>query len=497
MKEKIIEKEIKKAQKKGIYNPKLKLGIVALILVIGTVIGISYAYYTGTANNTLTIKGTVSKKIMVRVEAGEHGTVESMKYATAQTDYNSAATFTLKPNEGYQYKNVTCKETNNSSTDVTSKVTSSYNKSNNTLTITPRTSKDVTCTVEFERVRTLEEIKTDIIKTAKSGTPNFSTGCPTNGDTTCSGVYKMTDYNDINNLNTKTGTSYYFRGKVDNYVKFGQGTTKNSPNSKTDLIWRIVRVNGDGSIRLVLDNDLGASDFNRPGTANKYAGYTYDNEQPCTNSSPCTGKDIATNNEESIGTTDHGGTNSTIKKKLEAWYYDNLKSYDSYITYGTYCNDTSYGSGSVNYGAYQRLQANSSSVTPQLTCPDPKARSGTQSSDDVDSNGYHTYGGVYKLKIGLLSADEIVLAGFKPTSSSPYPTTSNYLYYTGSYYFWSSSPVSSNTDRAYVYYGYLVNRSLSSYNVDTTSGVRPVINLKTDNLNATGEGTKENPFVIK
>ncbi len=76
----------KKAQKKGIYNPKLKLGIIGLILVIG----VSYAYYTKTATNTLTINATVSKKIKVTVNSGGNGTVSS---SPQTVDYGTQATF--------------------------------------------------------------------------------------------------------------------------------------------------------------------------------------------------------------------------------------------------------------------------------------------------------------------------------------------------------------------------------------------------------------------
>ncbi len=231
MKEKRIEKEIKKAQKKGIYNPKLKLGIVALILVIGTVIGVSYAYYTGTANNTLTISGTVSKRINIRVEAGEHGAVESMDIATKQTDYGTSAKFKLTPAEGYQYKEVTCTDSN--------KVTPIYDRSNNTLTITPKTINNVSCTVIFTKVvKLVDEIKK--ANTIRIATPGENL--------VWNGLYKRT----TNNKN-----SYYFRGAAENnYVKFGLGTTIDSPNHPTDLIWRIVEINEDENILLVLNTLL-------------------------------------------------------------------------------------------------------------------------------------------------------------------------------------------------------------------------------------------------
>ena len=479
MKEKRIEKEIKKAQKKGIYNPKLKLGIVALILVIGTVIGVSYAYYTGTANNTLTISGTVSKKIKVTVTSSGYGSVTG---SPKTIDYGTQAAFTMSPNAGYQYKSVNCNYNSNTS------------HSGNTLYITPKTSKDVTCTVEFEEIPYL---RTKILKANTSkgtiSSDNFKTGCPTSSSDSCSGVYEMEDYNSSTSLNYDNpgGTSYYFRGEAkNNYVQFA------------NKIWRIVRINGDGSIRLVLDGDIGESKFNNTDNAssvnkNKYVGYTYDNGTPCTNASPCKSVDIATNVEEQMGTTDHGGENSTIKKYLEKWYYDNLRNYDDKIAYGIYCNDTSSISeqGELYYGVYQRLWKIPSSITPQLTCPDPESVDDTASSDIY--NGNHTYGGVYKLKIGLLSADEIVLAGFQPTNSIPYVTDSNYLYYGGSAYFWSSSPYMSYTVDVMLFSGYLYVRDLITDHMSDPDDVRPVINLTKYVIWSGGNGTKESPFVIK
>ena len=61
------------------------------------------------------------------------------------------------------------------------------------------------------------------------GVPNFRENA-----TTDVGMYAYPD---------RYGTSYYFRGIAeDNYVNFA------------GMIWRIVRINGDGTIRLVLDD---------------------------------------------------------------------------------------------------------------------------------------------------------------------------------------------------------------------------------------------------
>ena len=63
-------------------------------------------------------------------------------------------------------------------------------------------------------------------------TPDFSKVATTN-----EGLFKAQD---------DLGISYYFRGAVDNnWVKFGKDS------SGKDIYWRIIRINGDGSIRII------------------------------------------------------------------------------------------------------------------------------------------------------------------------------------------------------------------------------------------------------
>lgn len=62
-------------------------------------------------------------------------------------------------------------------------------------------------------------------------TPNFSVTSEQEGT---NGIYAAED---------DLGTSYYFRGAVENnYVKFN------------NIYWRIIRINGDGTIRIILDS---------------------------------------------------------------------------------------------------------------------------------------------------------------------------------------------------------------------------------------------------
>ena len=59
-------------------------------------------------------------------------------------------------------------------------------------------------------------------------------------------------------INDNTGTSYYYKNNAENnYIKIN------------DLLFRIIRINGDGTLRLILNNSIGESSF---GNSNNYDG---------------------------------------------------------------------------------------------------------------------------------------------------------------------------------------------------------------------------------
>ena len=100
-----------------------------------------------------------------------------------------------------------------------------------------------------------------------------------------------------------------------------------------------------------------------------------------------------------------------------------------------------------------------------------------------------TYGGSYRLKAGLITADELVLAGENPgvtTDSYLNPGDSEMRYL-------SMSPAVFATGYANVWYEY---DNLSYNNVDNYFAVRPVINVTTENGFTSGDGTLENIYVI-
>ena len=286
------------------------------------------------------------------------------------------------------------------------------------------------------------------------------------------------------------GTSYYFRGAVkNNYVQFA------------NKCWRIVRVNGDGSIKLVLHNDNTSSSSSPCAASNnsttaafaRYSGSTYNTAfNSSYNDNAYVGFMYGTAGSSDYAST-HANTNkSDILKNLETWYNNNLKTYESKLADTIWCNDKStvsgglgYGTNATDYGAYNRL---ASTKQPTLKCPNDN-NGGKLSKFTVDDttngNGNLTY------KIGLLTADEIAFAG----SISGYYNRSTYLQEnTGTTWWWSLSPDHFYGGNAFVWgvgSGYL-NGGV----VDGGGGLRPAISL-ISSTSVTGNGTSDNPYVVK
>ena len=291
------------------------------------------------------------------------------------------------------------------------------------------------------------------------------------------------------------GTSYYFRGAVkNNYVEFA------------NKCWRIVRVGGDGSVKLILHND------NRTGAANPCASANNSTSAAFARYTGTTYKSAFNENYDdnayvgfkygTVGASDyasaHANTNkSTILTNLETWYNNNLKTYADAIADTVWCNDktsvtdTSYNPyrgylvNNVNgygyaknvtyYGATQRLVSTSKSAGgtgPSLKCNGELSK--------ITS------------KIGLITADELALAGYAYNIGN----TTTYLQENATdIWWWSLSPGIFNGSRAVVWSVISSSGYIDSYNVDYTYGVRPSISLKST-TNATGNGTSDSPYII-
>ena len=250
-------------------------------------------------------------------------------------------------------------------------------------------------------------------------------------------------------------------------------------NTTEDIVWRIVRINEDGSVRLITENPVGSSAYNAIYRDNAYAGYMYG----ATGSS--TYKETHKNT-----------NNSTVKTYLDNWYKTNLNGYTSYMsTTAGFCNDRSiaptsktwsnddtalgYERKTTYYGAYNRLFK---LKQPQFKCPQTNDLFTTTTSQK--GNKTLTY------PIGLLTADEISYAG-----STYFKSDDNYLdttaYWTMSPRQFSGSTAEEDNDL------YIFDEALSGTIPGVIFGVRPVINLSDDVGVVIGDGTKDSPYVVK
>ena len=426
-------------------------------------------------------------------------------------------------------------------------------------------SKRTKCNVYFKK----EPISNIIAQLDTSGR------CPTmNAD----GSVNVTDGEDTYGYLCKAkdayGDSYYYRGNVtNNYVKFA------------GFYWRIVRINGDSTVRVIYDGTsahatgdgsadriIGKSAFNKDAYDNADVGYMYGNSdivEPSEYSSEFLEKkdtlyiskeytfdkntrlftlknpiqvlgsnlttdyigyyytDAPTSVPSSVSklykimgvTTDdfkyvgikydyvYYGTSSkevaqtntndsTIKTYIDNWYKTNIvgTTNEQYLADNVFCNDRSISSdkpdryNNLGYGTnatayrWQDRPWDSGGYNSSMRLICPQKNDAFTVNDTTNGNGALTY------PVGLLSEDEIVLAG-------GWTINRGYYLYSGQIW-WTSSPYFFN-------YGAWVRYVYSNGDLDYVddpvnydySGVRPVFNLKAEVL-AQGSGTASDPYRI-
>ena len=360
------------------------------------------------------------------------------------------------------------------------------------------------------------------------GTPTFA-----NGATTNEGMYATDD----DYTATTEMKSYYFRGAVNNnWVKFGKYSS-NGPvrgyysststsnykeynsleecnsasnynyncsyawNENDDIYWRIIRINGDGSIRLLYTgttdpktissvigsngvhtikerNYIGIGVFNIRTKENYKAelvGYMYTEGMQHGNS-----------------------TSSYIKNALENWYaVTTLKDNPLVSEDQIFCNDRSASKTNVAYsttnyttlsswnsrgedyyyGAYGRLVKSNS---PILTCP--------TESDKFTSKKSNIGNKALEYPVGLLTADEVAMAGLVLDEE----VSNNYLMGVN---VWSASPAYFTWAGMNAHHFFWTYGDLDYYYVNSGFGFRPVISLSSEAV-LSGDGTYLNPYVV-
>ncbi len=335
----------------------------------------------------------------------------------------------------------------------------------------------------------------------------FGDETPTTGVLYKESVYRETPESTGSENNNKD--VYYFAGNVaDNWVEFG------------GYIWRIIRTNEDGSVRLLYHGTSSTStdsyittniSYNGKNNNTMYVGYMYG----------------------STGSIDSNRTNTTsapIKTTIDNWYKSNIydKNYDGYVSKtAIYCNDRASGqyasSGTMYYAANSRLvddQTQKRQPTYQCgqnsrggyyntsgtwtTLSGAYTSSAANTADKFSANTGSGGNGKLQYPIALITADEISFAGGKYGTNAP-----NTYYYlnssggssTGSNWWWTMSPYSANgSSYAYVFVvGNSGNPGRVAYISVVDSGasaVRPVLSLKSCVNWESGNGTAESPYKV-
>ena len=194
----------------------------------------------------------------------------------------------------------------------------------------------------------------------------------------------------------------------------------------------------------------------------------------------------------------HANTNdSTIKAYIDNWYKANIlaTANEEYLADNIFCNDRSISSNkpsssynNLGYGTnvtayrwyYVPWSSGGYNSSMKLTCP--QQNDAFTVSDTTKGNGALTY------PVGLLSTDEIVLAGGWNANNSGYYLYSGQNWWASSpSTFYSSASVRDVRSDGNAYGGYGVSYS--------SGGVRPVFNLKAEVL-AQGSGTASDPYRI-
>ena len=275
------------------------------------------------------------------------------------------------------------------------------------------------------------------------------------------------------------GTTFYFRGNVsNNNVYFG------------GFYWKIIRINGNGSIRLLYNGLKSTSSginqsinnqryqFNCSNDKPTYVGYMYGNANGTTYDEV------------------HNNTNSSaIKNTVDSWYKTNMvdKGYENYIQQDTgFCGDRNLASNSTGdgiqtdkisfFGSYERFE----NQNVQFICPNKERDLYTIGSSNIGNKALN-------YPIGLITLDELIYAGMK----EGYINKLSWVYSDTNY--WTMSPSYYQPSYAISNVFFIQKDGFPSGGLTVTNNfnVRPVINLKSDVEITGGIGTVNDPYIVK
>ncbi len=496
---------------------KVIVPIVASILTLGILTGVSYAYFSAkiTENNktetimksnelglTFTGVSEINANSMIpgdsftktfSVENTSNRAVTYNIYMENITnEFNEDLVYTLSDDNGEVVAETALPVTNTGK---------SYLKTN--VEIESGVTKNYTLKIEYKYLDTPQD-------DYQGSTFKATLGIDTELGVNLYNMIKENASNETIDFSVRSGTSgtngiytttategnvpvYYYRGNVDNNIIFN------------DICWKIVRTTETGGVKLIYNGtptdgqclatigettQIGTSAFNTNYNDNAYVGYMYGT--PGSNY-----------------TATHTNINkSTIKTYIDNWYTSNFDSeVTSKLEDTVFCNDRStttgtnnntlgssygslgYGKNATAYGVVARASAYTISPNPSLVCSQANDKFTVSTTN---GNGALTY------PVGLITLDEVVFAGFNTyeSNNSDCQDTNNYLYTNSSY--WTFSPVCMHTN-GIAGVGLVDGSGTAAYNyVGNTRGVRPVISLADGTLvESNGDGTSTNPYVVK
>lgn len=273
--------------------------------------------------------------------------------------------------------------------------------------------------------------------------------------------------------NDSQGTSYYFRGAVNNnWIKYGKDS------SNKDIYWRIIIINGDNSIRMIYSGTtaptsstsvvltgagsaIDRSVYNSGTNYAEYVGYMYQRGYQRNNTN-----------------------NSTIKTKIDNWFAGTSLKNDSNVVDNIFCNDrstsSSWSSRPSSNLLYNGHIRNLSYSNASLWCENKLDKFTTSSTL---GNGSLTY------PVGLITIDEVAMAGGYFATDNK-----NYYLYTGTFYYTMTPNFFRSTGTAFVF---IVNNTgkFPNSSIGSTAYIRPVINLN-GNVKLSGTGTYDNVYEV-
>ncbi len=223
------------------------------------------------------------------------------------------------------------------------------------------------------------------------------------------------------------GITYYFRGDVkNNYVKI---------NNK---MYRIIRINGDGTVRAILDeNDINEVPFNINEDENKSNLVLLEK--------------------------------SSIINNLNNWMKENIAEYEDLLVASSFCSDS--GFDTIRNGVRYPT---------------------THERMNINAITYRCFSTSYLSKVGLISPEEIIFAG----GSRDGENTKFYLYNSSiTNNTWTTGSHSIENESVVRMFALTGNGSLASNIINENIHIRPVINISSSAV-AKGEGTKENPYIL-